>query len=136
MAKDLKKLAYEQELLASGNKTTDTELYGDEFGDDDDLEAMIKQTHDEIDGLEEDEDFDDQPEFDYDAYETLSEIENYMYVDKIDEVNEVLLFENLLTQLQGSNSELFNALQAAMDDKLRKSFAENVEKVKAIKPKN
>lgn len=132
MAKDLKKLAYEQKELASGNKNTDMDdMYTGEFGDDDDidLEDMIKQTHDEIDDLGDD--FTG-PEFDYDAYEVLSEIENYIYTDDIDKVNEVLMFEKVLTEMQKTNPELFSALHSSLTEKQKNEFSESVSQVKAL----
>lgn len=81
-----------------------------------DIDDMIKDTEDEIDELRENtpEDGETPPEFVYDDYITLTELENFIYYDKFEEVNEVLQFEATLQGLQTSNPELYNGLASIL----------------------
>lgn len=64
----------------------------------------------------------------------LSELENFIFEDKFDKINEVLLFEQTLQGLQASNPALFEGLNQIVnsDAELTRIVKESLEKVKAL----
>lgn len=130
MISDLSILVKEQIAILDGEK--DQPEFVDDFGIADfemtnaQLDEHIKRTNEEIEAIGEGE----RPAFDGEAYELLSTIDQKLFYDPLDRVNEVLLFETTLKNLGNINPELQQSLEAKTGPELVQMVKENLDLIK------
>jgi len=72
-------------------------------------------------------------DYDDEAHENLMEVENQEWIDSLEEVDELLLFESALNNLEGINKDLFDKIKTAVKEERFKNAKTVFERVRKDK---